>query len=248
MLLDRASLPAAVLLLPVGATENGIHYLNLAATGSVLLTGSVSEPSQVTGVWLSSLSTLHSPQQLVFLVGDCGEDDAIARSPAFAERKTKMGSIEQLAVELEEEIISRQSSAANPPLIIAFSLLSDQGTEELSRLETAVHRGPEHGIFTICVRQQPVDITNTFGARVSFDSSDTDQDELALTIGRDTSIILKPVEVRAQPLRRHAEPPEWMAAEAVASLSEPPSELADSADFAIEPAKVSEDVQLDDGP
>lgn len=248
MLLDRASVPAAVLLLPVGATENGIHYLNLAATGSVLLTGSESETSQVTSAWLSSLSILHSPEQLRLLVGGCGQDDSITQIPVVAERETKMGTIEQLAVELEEEIILRQSSVANPPLIIALSLLSDQGMDELSRLETTVHRGPEHGIFTICVGQQPVDITNTFGARVSFDSSDTDQDELALTIGRDTSIILKPVEVRAQPLRRHAEPPEWMAAEAVASLIEPPSELADSGDLAIEPAKVSEDVQLDDGP
>ena len=69
--------------------------------------------------------------------------------------------------------------------------------DELTRLETAIHRGPEHGIFTICVALQPIDVTNMFGARVAFESSETEADELALTIGRDAPIVLKPVEARA---------------------------------------------------
>ncbi|MDO8616119.1 MAG: LysM peptidoglycan-binding domain-containing protein [Dehalococcoidia bacterium] len=219
MLLDRQDPSSAVLLLPVGATEDGIYYLNLKAAGSALMTGGEIETSQVISSWVSSLSTLHPADKLSLMAGGSGQDNIVGRIPRFSEGETDTRSIEQLAADLEEEIVSRQSSVdrGSRPLIVALLLLSGKGMDELTRLETAVHRGPEHGIFTICVAQQPVDVTNMFGARVAFEWSETNPDELSLTIGRDAPIVLKAVEVRAQPLRRHAEPEEWVAAEAIAS-------------------------------
>ncbi len=242
MLLDRDSASSGVLLLPVGATEDGIYYLNLTAAGSVLLTGGEIEASQAISSWVSSLSTLHPPEQLSLRVGGSGQDDIVGKIPHFAEGGTDTRSIEQLAAELEEEIVSRQSSvdSGSQPLIVALSLLSGRGLDEVTRLETAVHRGPEHGIFTICVAQQPIDVTNMFGARVAFESSETEADELALTIGRDAPIVLKPVEVRAQPLRRHAGPAEWVAAEALAS-THASSESADPDEPVLEQTDLSDE-------
>jgi two-component SAPR family response regulator/nucleoid-associated protein YgaU len=248
MLLDRDSASSGVLLLPVGATEDGIYYLNLTATGSVLLTGGEIETSQVISSWVSSLSTLHSPEQLSLMVGGSGQDNVVGRIPRFAEGETDMRSIEQLAAELEEEIVSRQSSvdSGSQTLIVALSLLSGHGLDELTRLDTAIHRGPEHGVFTICVALQPIDVTNMFGARVAFESSETKPDELALTIGRDAPMVLKPVEVRAQPLRRHADPAEWVAAEAVAS-NHASSEIAEPDEPDVEQTDVLADGLLRDG-
>ena len=248
MLLDRDSASSGALLLPVGATEDGIYYLNLTAAGSVLLTGGEIETSQAISSWVSSLSTLHTPEQLSLMVGGSGQDNIVGRIPRFAEGETDTRSIEQLAAELEEEIVSRQSSvdSGSRPLIVALSLLSGQGLDELTRLETAVHRGPEHGIFTICVALQPIDVTNMFGARVAFESSETKPDELALTIGRDAPMVLKPVEVRAQPLRRHADPAEWVEAEAVAS-NHASSEIAEPDEPDVEQTDVLADGLLRDG-
>ncbi len=250
MLIDRATAPPVVLLVPAGAAQNGIHYLNLAAAGSVLLTGSELETSQMTSSWLSTLSTLRPPEQLAFLVGGPGQEDMIERVRQFAgPRDTGRRSIQQLAGELEEAIVSRESSAemGARPLIVSCAALSEEGMGGLSRLETVVHRGPEHGIYTVCVTQHPVEITNMFGARVTLGSGEVEPDELTLTIGRDAPIVLKPVEVRAQPLRRHGEPPEWVAAEAVAPI-DAPGEIVDPDEPAIEPTDVSEDGPLDEGP
>ena len=75
------------------------------------------------------LSTLHPPEQLSLMVGGSGQDNIVGRIPRFAEGETDTRSIEQLAAELEEEIVSRQSSVDSGarPLIVALSLLSEQG-------------------------------------------------------------------------------------------------------------------------
>lgn len=223
MLLDRAISPPVVLLVPVGAAQNGIHYLNLTAAGSVLLTGSPTETSQMTSSWVSSLGILHQQEQLAFLTAGWGQQNNGAPSPNLATVARDGGgrSIQQLAAELEEAIVSREATADTGarPSMVSFAVLGEQGAEDLTRLDTVVHRGPEHGIFMVCVAHQPVDVPNMFGARVAFGGDKDAPEGLTLTIWMDAPVALMPVDVRAQPLRRNTEPQEWVDAEVAGSNS-----------------------------
>ncbi len=194
LLLDQVTVAPTTLLVPVGASQNGIYYLNLAAVGSLLLTGGPTETSQITSAWISSLGTLRRPDEVTFVTAETGD----------AEQRT----VSELATELEEVIVSREASAESDSrrATLAFAVLREHPDDDLTRLDTVVHRGAEHGIFTICVAHQPVDIANMFGARLAFHDGDGEPDSLTLTIGRDAPITLVPVTVRAQALRRHAEP------------------------------------------
>ncbi len=202
MLLDQTGAAPIVLLVPVGASDTGIHYVNLTAVGSLLLTGNPADTSQITSSWMSSLSTLRRADQLAFLTAGPGD--------------TGGRSVSQLATELEADIVAREASqrADSRPATVSFAVLAEQPNDDLIRLDTVVHRGPEHDIFTVCVAHQPVDISNMFGARLAFQDGGGGADSLALTIGRDAAVTLMPVTVRAQPLTRHTVPASWPADEA----------------------------------
>jgi DNA-binding SARP family transcriptional activator len=206
MLLDRATTQPAVLLLPLGATEAGIHYLTLSGVQSILLIGNEGATGHMLSSWISSVKALHSAEALRFVQGGRATSMRNAEEIAGA---AEGRSIPELARELEDSIVARQSSSAPraEPATISLAYLSEDAIDDLHHLETAIHRGPEHGIYTICVAPQPVEIGNMFGARIAFESADAEPDELVLTLGRDVPIVLKPVEVHAQPLRRHLDPP-----------------------------------------
>jgi DNA-binding SARP family transcriptional activator len=193
MLLDHPIATPTVLLVPVGASQNGIHYLNLAAVGSVLLTGDPTETSQMTSSWMSSLRTLRQADQLAFV--SARPDDPNARTAS------------QLATELEEAIVSREAAGQREgrPAILSLAVLGEPPIEDVTRLDTVVHRGPEHGIFIVCVANRPVEISNMLGARLTFHDGDGEPDGLTFTVGRDAPVELMPVTVRAQSLTRHAD-------------------------------------------
>lgn len=217
MLLEQSNSAPTLLLVPAGATEKGIHYLNVAAVGSMLLTGDPTETGQMTSSWMSSLGTLHQPDQLAFVRAGESDPDALT--------------VPQLATELEEAIVSREASDGSDsrPAILSMANLGDQPAEDLTRLDTVVHRGPEHGIFTVCVANQPVEVSNMFGARVAFHNGDGKSDGLTLTIGRDMPVELMPVTVRAQSLARDSAAGRWPAigADVVELEPEPPPSSAD---------------------
>jgi DNA-binding SARP family transcriptional activator len=121
--------------------------------------------------------------------------------PSDDEPRIEPQSIDSLALDLEEEIVRRQGSGITGAApIVALANLAGDGLADLTRLDTVLHRGPEYGIFTICLSHDPIDISNTVGARASV-GGDEGPDELTLVIQRDPPIILQRVEVRAQPLR-----------------------------------------------
>lgn len=220
MLLEQSNSAPTLLLVPAGATDKGIHYLNVAAVGSVLLTGDPTETGQITSSWMSSLGTLHQPGQLAFVTA--GPDDPHGRT------------ISQLAAELEETIVSREAAgeADSRPAILSLASLAEPPAEDLTRLDTVVHRGPEHGIFTVCVANQPVEVSNMFEARVAFRNGDGESDGLTITIGRDEAVELMPVTVRAQSLTRHSDSESWPTVEA--ALTDLDTEPPPSSDDPIE--------------
>ena len=82
---ERDGAPPA-LVVPVGADEGGIVYLNLAAAGSVAVAGSESERRQLLRSWLATLTTTHAPQQLALRI-----DAAVDRAARRARRHSSHG-------------------------------------------------------------------------------------------------------------------------------------------------------------
>src|SRR5690606_4455926 len=54
------------LVVPVGGDQEGVTYLNVAAAGSVVGTGTASERRQLLRSWLATLSTTCAPDELSF--------------------------------------------------------------------------------------------------------------------------------------------------------------------------------------
>ncbi len=105
---------------------------------------------------------------------------------------------------MEKAILAREAASAvrgAAANIVAVAALSEEHKAEIERLETALRRGPEHGITTICFGEQVDDSLNVFGARLAFGESGAGLEEWALLLGRDPALILKPVEVRKEVLR-----------------------------------------------
>lgn len=241
MMIDRGLAGGSEpLLVPVGASDGSILYLNLAAGGSVLLVGPIAETSRLVTAWLTSLRTLHQPDDLGFVKGGASLPEGLSALQADESTEPEARSIAGLAADLEEVIVQRQASAAPPAPVVAFASLSDDGLADLTRLDTVLHRGPETGVFTICLAQQPIEISNMVGARVTI--GDEHPDELILLIRREPPIVLQRVEVRAQPLRPSAEsnPAPTRRAEPILTDSQPAHDSEPETTFAID-AEQTED-------
>ena len=125
--------------------------------------------------------------------------------------------MEELASELEEMIVARDASvrADRRVALVALVGLSADCKGDADRLETILRRGPEREIYVVAVAEGAPDpeSVRAFGARVVFGGSDdgsesAQQDglgvkpgELALSVGREPSLVLQPVEVRTEVLR-----------------------------------------------
>ena len=125
-------------------------------------------------------------------------------------------SLDEVAAELEETIIARGANGAggNRPALLAIVGLSPDAGPDIERLATVLRRGPEHRIYTVGVVEEVRDTQaiDAFGASVVFGGSVAEPDvsgvagsgprpgQLALSVGRDVSVTLTPVEVRGETL------------------------------------------------
>ena len=220
LLLSDDALREPLLLVPVGAADNGVHYLNLATAGTAMVVGSQHESRQLLSAWLATMAAICGPDELAFLpagtvAAHLGE---LTRLPHFAvDGDSRERSVEELASELGEMIVARDASvtADRRVALVALVGLSADCKGDADRLETILRRGPEREIYVVAVAEGAPDpeSVRAFGARVVFGGSDdgsesAQQDglgvkpgELALSVGREPSLVLQPVEVRTEVLR-----------------------------------------------
>ena len=93
-LLAEAGAGDGPLLVPVGASDSGIHYVNLAAVGSVLVIGGRLQGRDLLTSWFATLDSLH-PEGTVKAVAD--EDDFCVGEIDLRQRRHERGTRRQRA-------------------------------------------------------------------------------------------------------------------------------------------------------
>lgn len=219
LLIDDGAAGQTLLMVPVGAADNSVYYLNLAAAGSAMVVGTSNETRQLLSAWLATMAAIYRPDELAFLpagtvAAHLGELTRLPHLPLNASRER---SVEELAGELEEMIVARDASvtAERRAALVALVGLSADCKGDADRLETILRRGPEREIYVVAVAEGAPDpeSVRAFGARVVFGGSDDSSEsaqqdglgvkpgELALSVGREPYLVLQPVEVRTEVLR-----------------------------------------------
>lgn len=208
----------ALLLVPVGADAEGVHYLNLAAAASTVVVGSRQQTCDLLSSWVATLGATHSPERLMLLptTEAAAQIGQLSQPHVHMVNQTADVSLEALTSELEETIVARGSSddAEHPAALVALLALSGEVEREVQRVDVVLRRGPEHSIFTTAFGEEiPSDMLESFGARVLFGGGADDAEgegstgpqrgQLALVVDREPPIILAPVAVRTEP-PRHA--------------------------------------------
>ncbi|MEX2230411.1 MAG: BTAD domain-containing putative transcriptional regulator [Dehalococcoidia bacterium] len=225
-MLAAGELAPHVLPLPVGATRDGISYLDLAAVGNVTVTGDGSEGKRLVRAWLRTIAATTAPDDITLCAGQAGADGA---APEFTP-----------AEDLETIVRARAGEPSAPgPAIVA---VVDGALTEFAELEAVLRDGPALGVYTIVVADEAAAVSRassrSHGALVRFggfaeegaDEQALGPGEIALTVGERPPLVLKPVHVRVDDsargealARRSApalEPPALSAGAAAASPEE----------------------------
>jgi DNA-binding SARP family transcriptional activator len=192
------------LLVPVGASDSGIHYLNLAAAGSVFVAGGRLEGRDLLTSWFTTLDSLH-PEGTVAVVADeaawdsLGECLELLPSPAGADAPADSASA--FARWLEEKLIARDEEAGHPVLVALLGPSPDPASA-VAEMEGVLRQGPERGIFVIAFADmvEGADTRQSFGASVVFgEDEDSGQSAaITLTLPHVPPRHLEPVVVRRQ--------------------------------------------------
>lgn len=191
------------LLVPVGASDSGIYYLNLATVGSVLVAGGRLEARELLTSWFTTLDSLH-PEGAVTVVadeaawdpfGDCMEllpspavDDLSAESPAAFARW------------LEAKLITRGDDLGHPALL-ALMGPSGEPDNAVAEMEGVLRQGPERGIFVIAFADviDGIDTQRSFGAVTLFGEDEHSGAPGAITL---TMVHLPPLHLEPVVVRR----------------------------------------------
>ncbi|PWB45744.1 MAG: hypothetical protein C3F10_05465 [Dehalococcoidia bacterium] len=196
------------LLVPVGASDSGIHYLNLTAAGSVLVAGGRLEGRDLLTSWFATLDSLH-PEGTVAVVADeaawgsLGECLELLPSPAGADPPADSASA--FARWLEEKLIERDEELG-APVLLALLGPTPEPAIGVAEMEGVLRQGPERGIFVIAFADM-VEGTGTrqsFGASVVFgqDEDSGGSGVITLTLPHVPPFHLEPVVVRRQVAHR----------------------------------------------
>ena len=201
------------LVVPVGANDAGVVYLNLAAAGSVTVAGTAGERRALLRSWVATLQTTRTPNELSFRVDADAARLLDADAGLLYFGAAGAGGAADLAEELDEIIRSRSpGDGVSRPLVAVFDLAGGGGDVPAG----AVRYGPAAGVFVIrCLPPgEPADGLEGPGALVAFgaagDGADGDADgvppgAIALRTGRDGPLLLEPVHVRRDTAARWSE-------------------------------------------
>lgn len=197
------------LLVPVGASDSGIHYLNLAAVGSVLVAGGRLEGRDLVTSWFTTLDSLH-PEGTVAVVADeaawgsLGECLELLPSPPD-DADPPADSPSALARWLEMTLIARAEELDNPVLLALLGPSPDPAST-VAEMEGVLRQGPERGIFVIAFADtvEGADTRQSFGASVVFgaDEDPGGSPATTLTLPPVPPVHLEPVVVRRQVAHR----------------------------------------------
>ena len=212
--LAEAPYAAPALVVPVGANDAGVVYLNLAVAGSVTVTGTAGERRALLRSWVATLQTTCAPDELSFRVdaAAAGLLDADAGLLYFGDAAGAHGAAD-LADELDEIIQTRSSGGGvSRPLVAVF----DPAGSGEDVPAGAMRYGPAAGVFVICCLppSESADPLTDSGAVVAFgaagDGADGDADAvppgaIVLRTGRDEPLLLEPVHVRRDTSARWSE-------------------------------------------
>lgn len=197
------------LLVPVGASDSGIHYLNLAAVGSVLVAGGRLEGRDLLTSWFTTLDSLH-PEGTVAVVADeaawgsLGECLELLPSPPD-DADPPADPPSAFARWLETKLIARAEELDNPVLLALLGPSPDPAST-VAEMEGVLRQGPERGIFVIAFADtvEGADTRQSFGASVVFgaDEDPGGSGAITLTLPRVPPLHLEPVVVRRQVAHR----------------------------------------------
>jgi DNA-binding SARP family transcriptional activator len=221
LLADDGTVAGPLLLVPAGASESGLYYLNLAAAASAAVVGTEHETGQLLSAWLGTLAAVHGPEELALLAAGSAVPQLreLAALPHFATRRQNLTKrpVENLAAELEEAMVARDHGVTGRPdaAIVALVGLGGDYKEDVERLDTVLRQGPGRRIYVVAVADSIDDpeTLRSFGAAVVFGGHSerlegggaggpaVEPGELALSVGRESPLILHPIEVRAEVLR-----------------------------------------------
>ncbi|MBA4179613.1 MAG: hypothetical protein C0506_03400 [Anaerolinea sp.] len=199
------------LVVPVGATESGIYYLNLAATGSVLVAGGRLETRDLLTTWLATLTSLYTAQELAVVADRPGSEllgDALGPLLCRPDGDACAPTIAAIARQLEEAIVQDEGGRHERPTLVAFVGPALDIGDATTELEAVLRQGPEHSIFVVASTEVLADSAarQAFGASVAFEDEGRDgaNGGLTLNVPRHPPLDLEPVTVRRQTAHRPA--------------------------------------------
>ena len=195
------------LLVPVGASDSGIHYLNLTAAGSVLVAGGRLEGRDLLTSWFTTLDSLHREGTVAAAadeaawgsLGECLE--LLPDSPDDGDPPADSPSA--FARWLEMKLIARDEELDSPVLLAVMGPSSNPASA-VAEMEGVLRQGPAHGIFVIAFTDSMADVgaRQSFGASVVF--GDVEQSGgITLSMPQVPPLHLEPVVVRRQVAQRH---------------------------------------------
>lgn len=196
------------LLVPAGASDSGIYYLNLAAVGSVLVVGGRLEGRDLLMSWFAALDSLHPEGTVKAVADEAASDhlsDCLELLPGPADAGPPPESLSAFARWLETTLLGRE---ANPqaPALLALLGPNAEPASAVAEMEGILRQGPGRGIFVIAFAElvEAADTRHSFGASVVFGEGEQSggASTITLTVPQVTPLHLEPVVVRRQVAHR----------------------------------------------
>ncbi|RIL01827.1 hypothetical protein DCC78_09210 [bacterium] len=208
-LLAEAGAGDGPLLVPVGASDSGIHYVNLAAVGSVLVIGGRLQGRDLLTSWFATLDSLH-PEGTVKAVADEAAADRLADClellPGPADADPPADSPSAFARWLETSLLARDADREAPALM-ALMGTDPEPASAVAEMEGILRQGPGRGIFVIAFAElvEAAETRHSFGASVVFGESEQSggPGTITLSLPNLPPLHLEPVVVRRQVAHRH---------------------------------------------
>jgi DNA-binding SARP family transcriptional activator len=196
------------LLVPVGASDSGIHYLNLAAVGSVLVVGGRLEARDLLTIWFATLDSLHPEGTVTAVADEAASDplgDCLELLPGPADAGPPADSPSAFARWLETTLFARETDPEAPALLALLGP-NPEPASAVAEMEGVLRRGPGRGIFVIAFADlvEAADTRHSFGASVVFGEGEQSggPGAITLTLPPLPPLHLEPVVVRRQVAHR----------------------------------------------
>ncbi|MBE0611103.1 MAG: LysM peptidoglycan-binding domain-containing protein [Dehalococcoidia bacterium] len=196
------------LLVPVGASDSGIFYLNLAAVGSVLVIGGRLDGRDLLASWFATLDSLHPEGTVTAVADEAAADplsDCLELLPGPADAGPPADLPSTFARWLETTLFAREADRQAPALLALLGP-NPEPASAVAEMQGILRQGPGRGIFVIAFAElvEAADTRHSFGASIVFGEGEPSggRGAIALTIPNLPPLHLEPVVVRRQVAHR----------------------------------------------